>query len=173
MTATRQDLFDRFDRLGIAHSTMEHIPIFTVEEGQEIKKALPGGHTKNLFLKDKKDRIILISALGETQIRINRLHRLLGCGRLSFGKEDLLLETLGVRPGSVTAFALINDPDNRVRFILDAALMVHEQVNFHPLSNDATTTIGARDLLRFADDTGHGAEIIDFTQLLDDETTQA
>lgn len=167
MTATRQDLFDRLDRLGIQHATLDHRPVFTVEEGRDIKASLPGGHTKNLFLKDKKGRIVLISALGETEIRINRLHRYIDCGRLSFGKEDLLLETLGVRPGSVTAFALINDRDVRVRFILDQALMQHELVNFHPLSNDATTTISSADLLRFADDTGHGAEIFDFTQLQD------
>lgn len=167
MTATREDLFKRLDRLEIAHSTMEHPPIFTVDEGRDIKAALPGGHTKNLFLKDKKGRLVLISALGETEIRINRLHHHLDCGRLSFGREELMIETLGVTPGSVTAFALINDTERKVRFVLDKALMQHDIVNFHPLRNDATTAIASRDLLRFAEDTGHGAEIFDFSQLQD------
>ena len=106
MPASRSDLFARLDALGIPHKTVDHAPVFTVAESSAIKADLPGGHTKNLFLVDKSGRIILISALAETVIRINRLHRHLDCGRLSFGKEDLLYETLGVRPGSVTAFAL-------------------------------------------------------------------
>lgn len=167
MTATRKDLFDRFDRLEISHSTVGHQPIFTVDEGQEIKASISGGHTKNLFLKDKKGQLVLISALGDTVIRINQLHKRLGCARLSFANEALLLETLGVRPGSVTAFALINDVEVRVRFVLDAAILSHELVNFHPLSNDATTTIRSQDLLRFIADTGHGAEQFDFSALLD------
>ena len=168
MTTTRADLFARLDALGIAHSTVDHPPVFTVEEGRDIKAKMPGGHTKNLFLADKKGAIILISALGETEVKINRLHRHLGCGRLSFGKADLLLEVLGVRPGSVTAFALINDTGQRVRFVLDKALAVHDPVNFHPLSNDATTAISPHDLVRFVEDTGHRVEIFDFSTLLDE-----
>ena len=168
MPANRHDLFAYLDRLGIAHSTVDHPPVFTVAEGEDIKAEMPGGHTKNLFLMDKKGEVILISALGETQIRINRLHRELGCGRLSFGKEDLLYELLGVRPGSVSAFALINDTGRRVRFVLDKALTEHDPVNFHPLSNDATTAVSCADLIRFAEDTGHTVEIFDFTSLLDE-----
>jgi Ala-tRNA(Pro) deacylase len=167
MTATRKDLFDRFDRLGISHSTVTQRPIFTVEEGQDIKASMPGGHTKNLFLKDKKGHLVLISALGDTVIRINQLHKRIGCARLSFANEDLLFENLGVRPGSVTAFSLINDTEQKVRFILDAAILAHDLVNFHPLSNDATTAIRSQDLVRFIADTGHGAEQFDFSALLD------
>ncbi|WP_300542620.1 prolyl-tRNA synthetase associated domain-containing protein [Maricaulis sp.] len=169
MPATRTDLFARFDALGIAHSTVDHPPVFTVEEGRAIKAQMPGGHTKNLFLADKKGEIVLVSALGETQVRINRLHRHLNCGRLSFGKEDVLYETLGVRPGSVTAFALINDTKGRVRFVLDKALTRHDPVNFHPLSNDATTAVSCSDLIRFAEDTGHAVEIFDFARLHDED----
>ncbi len=165
MTASRTDLFARLDALGIAHTTHEHPPIFTVAEGEGMKDDMPGGHTKNLFLRDKKGVLILISALADTTIRINTLHRALGCGRLSFGKPELLLETLGVTPGSVTAFALLNDADARVRFVLDAALIVHDIVNFHPLSNDATTAIAADDLIRFVRDTGHEPEILDLGAL--------
>lgn len=98
MAVTRQQLFDRLDALGIAHRTVDHPPVFTVEEGRDIKAALPGGHTKNLFLTDRKGQLVLVSALGETQIPVNRLHRHLGCGRLSFGKPDLMEDVLGVSP---------------------------------------------------------------------------
>lgn len=165
MTASRTDLFARLDALGIAHNTHEHPPIFTVAEGAGMKDDMPGGHTKNLFLRDKKGVLILVSALAETKIRINRLHTALGCGRLSFGKPELLLEALGVTPGSVTAFALMNDPDARVRFVLDSALMAHDIVNFHPLSNNATTAIAADDLVRFVRDTGHEPEVLNFHAL--------
>jgi len=157
---SRADLFSVLDDLGIAHTTMDHAPVFTVQEGQTIKAAMPGGHTKNLFLKDKKGALILISALQSTQITLNQLHKQLGCGRLSFGKADLLEETLGVTPGSVTAFALLNDREHRVRFILDEALMAHEIVNFHPLKNDATTAVSAQDLLRFVTALGRTPEIV-------------
>jgi Ala-tRNA(Pro) deacylase len=168
MPADRHDLFTYLDRLEIPHSTVDHPPVFTVAEGEGIKAEMPGGHTKNLFLMDKKGAIILISALGETQIRINRLHHALGCGRLSFGKEEILYELLGVRPGSVSAFALMNDTEKRVRFVLDKALTDHDPVNFHPLSNDATTAVSCDDLIRFAEATGHPVEIFDFNTLLDE-----
>ncbi len=171
MAASRAELFRFLDDLGIAHTTMAHRPVFTVEEGQDIKAQLPGGHTKNLFLKDRKGALVLISALGDTAIRLNRLHKTLGCARLSFGREELMRQVLGVAPGSVTAFALINDrPANggpRVRFVLDRAILAHDLVNFHPLKNDATTTIASADLLRFARATGHEPELVDFAALQD------
>jgi Ala-tRNA(Pro) deacylase len=165
MPATRTELFERLDRLGIHHSTTHHKRIFTVEEGQAVKAEMPGGHTKNLFLKDKRGQLILVSALSESVIPVNRLHKHLDCGRLSFGREALLFDALGVKGGSVTAFALINDPDAKVRFVLDAALLKHDSVNFHPLSNDATTNISAVDLLRFARNTRHEPIILDFRTL--------
>ena len=165
MPLSRNALFDFFDQHGIAHSTVEHPPIFTVEEGRDIKQTMPGGHTKNLFLKDKKGRLALVSALGDTQIAVNQLHRLVDCQRFSFGREELLYEALGVRPGSVTAFSILNDTENRVRFILDAGLFQHEIVNFHPLENTATTAISSRDLLRFARAAGHDPLIIDFERM--------
>ena len=160
---SRDDLFAWFDQLGLQHSTVDHEPVFTVAEGDAIKAEMPGGHTKNLFLKDKKGALILISALQTTEIRLNHMHPRLGCARLSFGKPELLEEALGVMPGSVTAFALVNDPDRRVRFILDAALMAHDIVNFHPLKNDATTAMPSADLLRMLKAMGREPEIIDFS----------
>jgi len=162
---SRADLLAWFDRLGLSATTHDHPPIFTVEEGRELKLDMPGGHTKNLFLKDKKGELVLISALQSTQIALNQVHRALGCGRLSFGKPPLLEEALGVTPGSVTAFALVNDPARRVRFVLDAALMTHDPVNFHPLRNDATTALPRADLLRFLDALGRPPEIVDFSRL--------
>src|SRR5687768_11480783 len=117
MSPDASALFAFLDAHGIAHRTIEHEPVFRVEEGQEIKARLPGGHTKNLFLKDDKARLWLISALGETRIDLKALPKRIGSGRHSFGSEALMVETLGVTPGSVTAFALINDRGRKVRFV--------------------------------------------------------
>lgn len=162
---TREGLFDFLTAHNIAYETHHHAPIFTVEEGAHIKAKMPGGHSKNLFLKDKAGQIFLICALGSTQIRLNALHKVIGSKRLSFGSEALLLETLGVTPGSVTLFALLNDEERRVQLILDAALMAHDTVNFHPLLNDATTAISSEDMLRFAKASGHEPRLIDFSKI--------
>jgi Ala-tRNA(Pro) deacylase len=161
--ATRQDLEAMLARLGLAFTTHEHEAVFTVAQSEGIKADMPGGHTKNLFLKDKKGAFILISALATTTIALKGLHRELGCARLSFGSAVLLEEILGVTPGSVTAFALINDPGARVRFVIDGALMAHDPINFHPLHNTATTAISPDDFLTFARACGHEPEIFDFS----------
>jgi Ala-tRNA(Pro) deacylase len=166
MPATPEDLYAFFDRHRIAHSTLEHPPVFRVEEGLEIKAALPGGHTKNLFLKDAKDQLWLISALGETRIDLKRLPSVIGSARLSFGGAPTLLEALGVTPGSVTIFALINDPAHRVRLVLDKALLAHDLVNFHPLTNTATTAVSREDLLRFLQALDVEPIIVDFARLV-------
>jgi Ala-tRNA(Pro) deacylase len=144
---TAQPAFDR-DRLlawmadhGIDHLTHDHPAVFRVEEGLALKAAMRGAHTKNLFLKDKKGRLWLISARQDTTIDLKRAPVVLGSDRLSFGNETLMWETLGVRPGSVTALALINDPDRRVAFVLDRRLWDADIVNFHPLANTATTAL--------------------------------
>lgn len=165
MPATRQDLFDLLDRLGVAHSTLDHPPVFRVEEGLEIKAALPGGHTKNLFLKDDKGQVWLISALGETVIDLKALPKVIGSGRLSFGKPELMAEILGLTPGSVTALGLINDTQHRARFVLDQALMAHEIVNFHPLANDATTALSREGFLAFLAAVGVEPLVVDFSQV--------
>jgi Ala-tRNA(Pro) deacylase len=152
--AQPEDLFARLDALGVAHTTHRHRPVFTVEESRDLKAALPGGHTKNLFLKDKKGALFLISAIAETRIDLNAVSRLLAAGRFSFGSAELLMRHLGVEPGSVTLFALINDAERAVTLVLDEALFAHELVNFHPLRNDATTAISAADMLKFVRDTG-------------------
>jgi Ala-tRNA(Pro) deacylase len=155
MAATRQDLFDLLDRLGVAHRTFDHAPVFTVAESTSIKRDMPGGHTKNLFLKDKAGRLFLLCALAETKISLNALAKTLKAGRFSFGAPDLLHDALGVTPGSVTVFALINDRLGRVGLLLDEGLLHVDPVNFHPLSNDATTAVSPAGLLAFLDATGH------------------
>ncbi len=125
----------------IDQTTHDHPAVFRVEEGLELKAAMPGAHTKNLFLKDKKGRLWLISARQDTVIDLKRAPALIGSDRLSFGNETLMWETLGVRPGSVTALGLINDVDRRVSFVLDQALWEADIVNFHPLTNTATTAL--------------------------------
>ena len=159
---TRDDLFALFDRLGISHRTLEHPAVFRVGEGDEIKAALPGGHTKNLFLKDAKDQLWLVSALQDARIDLKALPRAIGAARLSFGSAELMEETLGVTPGSVTAFGLINDADHRVRLVLDAGLAASDPVNFHPLTNTATTAISQADFRRLLAAIGVEPMIVDF-----------
>mgnify|MGYP001582055591 CR=1 FL=1 len=161
--ATREELFAIFDELGIAHKTMHHRRVFTVEEGDDIKSQIAGAHSKNLFLKDKNGVFFLICALGETSIKLNQLHKTIGCARLSFGTEDKLWEILGITPGSVTLFALINEKNHQISLILDKALFESESVNFHPLLNDATTTISRDDMLKFVKHWGGSVRIADFS----------
>ena len=163
MPATPDDLYALLDRLGIAHTTFHHPAVFRVEEGQEIKAALPGGHTKNLFLKDNKGQVWLVSALGETRVDLKALPAAIGSGRLSFGKPELLWELLGVTPGSVTLFALVNDAGRKVKVVLDRALFDHDLVNFHPLTNTATTQVPAEGMLRFLHHLGVEPQVVDFT----------
>ncbi len=165
MPATRDELLARLAALGIQATTVDHEAVFTVGESTALERDLPGGHTKNLFLKDAKGRLFLVTAEAHAPVDLKSLHKRLGCARLSFGKPDLLMEVLGVPPGSVTAFSLINDPDGRVTFVLDQRLTQFETINCHPLVNTATTNIARDDLLRFIQVSGHEPVIIQ----LDDE----
>jgi Ala-tRNA(Pro) deacylase len=172
-TAETEPLYDR-DRLlawmadqGIDQTTHDHPAVFRVEEGIELKASMPGAHTKNLFLKDKKGRLWLISARQDTVVDLKRAPKTIGSDRLSFGNEGLLYETLGVRPGSVTALALINDPDQRVTFVLDKALWDADIVNFHPLTNTATTALAQADFRRALAAMGREPLVVDFGQLAD------
>jgi Ala-tRNA(Pro) deacylase len=157
--AERADLMHRLADLDIVTTTIDHPAVFTVAESESVSRAIPGGHTKNLFLKDAKGALFLVVAEAHTVIDLKGLHKVLGCARLSFGKPDLLMEVLGIPPGSVTAFSLINDPAKRVTVIVDQALMAHGTINCHPLTNTATTSIGRDDLLRFIRAMGHEPRI--------------
>jgi Ala-tRNA(Pro) deacylase len=161
MATDRAELLRRLDQLGIAHTTYEHPPVYTVEEAERHTGHLPGGHCKNLFLKDRKGGLWLLICLNQRRIDINHLAKVLGCARLSFAKAELLEEVLGVAPGGVTPFALINDRDRRVQPLLDRAMLNCAQLNYHPLTNAATTTIAAADLLRFIEACGHEPRVLD------------
>jgi Ala-tRNA(Pro) deacylase len=161
MKMTPADLLARLDALGIKTETVEHVAVFTVAESQFIKDSIPGGHTKNLFLKDRKGRIFLVTAQAEARIDLKRLHETIGAsGRVSFGSAELLGEVLGVEPGSVTPLALMNDTEGRVSFVLDETLMGYDVINVHPLVNTMTTSMAAGDLLTFLRATGHEPRIL-------------
>jgi Ala-tRNA(Pro) deacylase len=164
MSATPDQLFAALDRLGIAHPTVRHAPLFTVEQSRSLRGALPGAHTKNLFLRDKKGALFLVTALEDAVIDLKSLHRRLGAtGRFSFGSAELMRETLGVEPGAVTPFGVLNDSAGRVQVVLDAGLMTFTTINAHPLVNTMTTSIDREDLLKFLESTGHPARIIAVT----------
>ena len=163
---TREDLFRFLDGLGIAHVTRDHAPVFTVAESASValREEIAGGHTKNLFVKDKKDRYFLLTVEENAVVDLKSVHTLIGAsGRVSFGRPEKLMEYLGVVPGSVTAFGAINDTANKVTFVLDADLMTHDIVNGHPLSNDATTSVAGADLIRFLEATGHTPLVLKVT----------
>jgi Ala-tRNA(Pro) deacylase len=162
---TKADLLAFLAAHGIEARTHEHPAVFRVGEGEEIKAAIPGAHTKNLFLKDAKGQLWLISAEDRTAIDLKRLPPVIGAARLSFGSAELMEEALGVTPGSVTAFALINDPHRRVRFVLDRALAEAGRVNFHPLTNTATTGIDRAGFRNFLAAVGVEPLIVDFLTL--------
>lgn len=161
--SSRAELFALFDNLGIWHKTHDHRPVFAVDEGEDIKKNIEGGHSKNLFLKDKNDDFYLICALGDTQIKLNQVHKTLGSARLSFGNEEFLWEKLGVRPGSVTLFSLINNKPPSLKLVLDKNIFKSDLVNFHPLLNNATTTIKVSDIAKFVKHWGGLVVIADFS----------
>jgi Ala-tRNA(Pro) deacylase len=161
----RAELLAFLDEIGVAHATLDHPAVFTVSEGHEIKAALPGGHSKNLFLKDKKGQLWLISARQDTVIDLKRLPRVIGSDRLSFGSPELMAEVLGVTPGSVTALALVNDRGRRVRFVLDKALQDSDPVNFHPMTNTATTALPREAFARFLAAIGVVPQVVDFTAM--------
>jgi Ala-tRNA(Pro) deacylase len=160
MAASPDELLAYLDTLGIAHKTVSHPAVFTVEQSQALRGTIPGAHTKNLFLRDKKAAAYLVVALEDAAVELKSLHRRLGAsGRFSFGSAELMRELLGVEPGSVTPFAAINDTAGRVTVVLDAAMMAHPVLNFHPLRNTGTTTISREGLVKFLEATGHPPRI--------------
>lgn len=160
MPANPDQLFAALDALAIKYTTVKHPPLFTVEQSRALRGQIPGGHTKNLFLRDKKHALFLVVAEEEADIDLKGLHRLLGAnGRFSFGSSDLLREVWGVEPGAVTPFGALNDTAGRVTVVLDKAMLAHPTLNFHPLVNTMTTSIARDDLIRFLESTGHSPRI--------------
>lgn len=158
---TRTTVLAQLDAWDIHVTTVDHEPLFTVEQSTIVHRKVAGSHTKNLFLKDKKGALFLVTAEQATQVNLKNLHKKLGCGRLSFANADLMQTHLGVTPGSVTALAVINDQAGNVCFVLDQNLMNADIINAHPLVNTATTSIARDDLIAFARKTGHEVTIVD------------
>jgi Ala-tRNA(Pro) deacylase len=160
MAITRENLFSHLAALGIETETVEHPPLFTVEDSRALRGEIPGAHTKNLFLKCKKGQLWLVTALEDARIDLKTLHHKLGSGRLSFGSAELLGEVLGLTPGSVSTFGVINDIENRVSVVLDEALMWYHRINLHPLVNTAITGISREGLISFLSSCGHPPKIL-------------
>src|SRR5215469_6922966 len=160
MPLTPDELLARFAALGIAQRTYEHPAVFTVEEAKALRGKLPGGHCKSLFLKDKKGGLWLAVMLEERRVDMKALADRLGAPRFSFGSAELLQEVLGVTPGSVTPFALINDRAQRVEIVLDAEMLRHDPLNYHPLVNTRTTAVSPSNLLKFIRDCGHRPHVL-------------
>lgn len=163
MTPLRRHLMERLAELRIETTTVDHPPVFSVEESAELYAKIPGGHTKNLFLKDAKGALFLIVAHHRTRVDLKRLPPVIDSARLSFGPAELLQEVMGVKPGSVTAFAVMNDAGQQVRVVMDRNLMEFDIINLHPMENSATTSIARDDLLRFIRATGHIPQIAALT----------
>ena len=156
MPASPEDLLAYLAALGVETETLDHPALHTVEDSKALRGDIPGGHTKNLFVKDKKSQLFLLVMGEETLVDLKRVHEKIGAqGRVSFGSSDLLEEVWGVRPGAVTPFGAINDKAGRVRVVLDEAMMRHERLNFHPLVNTRTTGLASADLAKFLRATGH------------------
>jgi Ala-tRNA(Pro) deacylase len=160
MAADRTELFARLEALGIATTTVEHAPMFTVEQSASLRASLPGAHTKNLFLTDKDGRMVLVIAKDNTRVDLKALAKRLSAGRFSFGRGELLEAVLGVTAGSVTPLALINPSAAEITVVVDAALLDFAEVNCHPLLNTASTRLSTRDLIRFIEACGHAPHII-------------
>ncbi|MGE0280126.1 MAG: prolyl-tRNA synthetase associated domain-containing protein [Rhizobiaceae bacterium] len=156
MPMTSDELLDFLASNGIEAKTVTHPPLATVAESQMLRGQIAGGHTKNLFLKDKKSRYFLITVEEEAVVDLKTIHQIIGAsGRVSFGSADAMMDMLGVSPGAVTLFGVINDRDHQVTVIVDSALMEETTINAHPLVNTATTSIARADLLRFFTLSGH------------------
>lgn len=161
---TPEQLFAFLDELEIRVNTVTHSPLYTVADSQSLRGEIEGGHTKNLFLKDRKDNYFLLTVDEEAVVDLKTIHTVIGAaGKVSFGKPEALMDLLGVAPGAVTAFGPFNDAGGRVKVFLDSGLMSQEVVNCHPLINTATTSIASRDLVKFLSATGHDPVILKLT----------
>lgn len=156
-----QQLLARLEALGIAYRNHEHDAVFTVEEAKALRGELTGGHIKNLFLRNKKEEMWLVVAEEDKRIDLKLLGERLGAGKLSFGSADRLLRYLGVLPGAVTPFSIVNDKDHKVKVVLDQDLMGFDVVNGHPLVNTMTTALAPQDLLAFLRAEGHEPLMLD------------
>jgi len=164
MIHTPDSLLAHLDGLGLQTTTTRHAAAFTVEQGNEVWGNIPGVHCKNLFLKDGKGKLWLVVAPADKRVDLKKLPEKIGSARLTFGAAELMVEVLGIQPGSVTPFALINDREKRVSLVLDSWMMSQPLLNYHPLTNEATTTISNEDFRRFIKHCGHEVQVVALPQ---------
>ncbi len=160
--ATSLDLIERLRQLEIEVPVLEHEAVYTVEEAKAVRGDLEGCHTKNLFVRNKKEAMWLVTCLADRTVDLRWLGEHIGGGRLSFGSARRLMKYLGITPGAVSPFAVVNDTERKVRVVLDREVLKREPINFHPLDNRLTVTIGAQDFLRFLEAERHSPQIINF-----------
>lgn len=158
-----ETVLEKLSDLSISYDLHHHEAVFTVAESDALDADITGTHCRNMFVRDKKKRMFLISLANETKVDLKKLQDVLNCGRLSFGSADRLWEFLGVRPGSVCPFSIINDTEHKVTLILDAWMMKQERVNFHPLLNTMTVGLAPDGLKTFADNLNHPCKIVDLS----------
>lgn len=159
-------LMARLAELGITVKTTDHVPVFTVEESQKVSRDMSGGLIKNLFLRNKKEEMWLVTVEENRRVDLKKLGEKLtgetgGNAKLSFGSADRLMTYLGVIPGAVTPFAVINDTGRKVKMVLDRHLLSMNPINAHPLVNFKTTAISPDDLLKFLEAEGHKPQLVD------------
>jgi Ala-tRNA(Pro) deacylase len=164
MPLSPQQLFDFLNSLGVTVATISHPPLHTVADSKLLRGEISGGHTKNLFVKDRKDQYFLLTVDEDAIVDLKSIHQIIGAaGKVSFGKPEALMELLGVVPGAVTVFGAANDGKGKVKVFLDEDLMKNDIINGHPLANNATTSIAAQDLIKFLKATGHQPNILKLT----------
>lgn len=158
-----ESLMENLKAIGVDFTLHHHEAVFTVEESEKLDSEIPGTHCRNLFLRDKKKNNFLVVLQNGTEVDMKKLPPVIGSDRLSFGSADRLWEYLGVRPGSVCPFAVVNDTDQQVKILLDKSMMETEVVNYHPLLNTMTVSLTPADLVKYIETTGHEAHIVDLS----------
>lgn len=168
LPTTPEQLLARFDAVGVSYDLHHHEAVYTVAESQKLDRDISGIHCRNLFLRDKKKKNYLLVLQNETQVDMKKLPPVIGSDRLSFGSADRLWQFLGVRPGSVCPFSIMNDAEKEVKILLDKSMMEGKIVNYHPLLNTMTVSLSPSDLLKFIEHCGHEPHIVDLSSVRPD-----
>lgn len=159
---SKEELIKLLDESNCDYEVKEHAPLFTVEDSKSLRGSILGAHSKNLFLKDAKGQFYLLSVEENTIVDLKKIMNFIGSKKLSFAKAEYLESILGIEPGSVSPFALINDVDKKVLFFLDKNFLNYEKLNFHPLVNTATVNIATSDMIKFIEEKHNPIKYIDF-----------
>jgi len=159
---TEKNILKLLQNQGFSFKIYNHEALYTVNDSSEKRGKIKGAHSKNLFLKNKKNNFFLISCLENRQVDLKKMTKCLNLGNISFAKEDPLFKWLGVQPGSVTPFGLLNDINNKVEFYLDSGFLTHETINFHPLVNTSTINLLVNDFINFLIENNKKVNIFSF-----------